>query len=48
MNKTFATIGVLGALGLGVAVTLAQAPPAGARPGPAGAHGAARQGAGAE
>ncbi len=28
MNKTFAMVGVLGALGLGAAVTLAQAPPA--------------------
>lgn len=34
MNKTFAMVGVLGALGLGVAVTLAQAPPAGGAPDP--------------
>jgi Spy/CpxP family protein refolding chaperone len=34
MNKTFAMVGVLGALGLGAMITLAQAPPAGAAPDP--------------
>jgi hypothetical protein len=34
MKKSFAVVGVLGALGLGAAVTLAQAPPTGAAPDP--------------
>jgi len=34
MKKTFAMVGMLGALGLAAAVTLAQAPPAGGAPDP--------------